>query len=260
MLLLLCWSSAAAVASDREEGRKFGPMPEPVLGESITDIDGSRAGELEVDLTGVVSRTGGANLWQGSVEIESRLTDRLGFEIEVGYSGAFTSNLPERGLDLRLLASWSLLHDFDHGLHAQVEIADRFIGGNEDGANLGEPRLPFSAGFRVGLDRGWWTLRLGLGAAAGGTSAHQIPVWVSTTAFLNFGRERWCSLGLDGETDWTRINPFTVAPTLVFDGSVLHIPGKVAIVAPYGFPAGSQEHSFGLLLRVIGEFDFGVSD
>jgi hypothetical protein len=51
-----------------------------------------------------------------------------------------------------------------------------------------------------------------------------------------------------------------VAPTLVFNGSVVHIPGKVAIVAPYGFPAGSREPWFGLVLRVIGEFDFGAGD
>ncbi len=261
VLLLLCSSPSVAAPTEREERRKFGAMPEPVLGESITDIDGSEAGEVEVDLTALVGRTGGTNLWQGSIEIESRVTDHLGLELEIAYSGAFTSNLPERSTDLRLLASWSLLHDFDRGLHAQAEIAWRFVGEIEDGANLGEPRLPFSAGFRVGLDRGWWTLRLGLGAAAGrGGSAHLIPVWASTTAFLNFGRGRWASLGLDGEADWTRTNPFTVAPTLVFNGSVVHIPGKVAIVAPYGFPAGSREPWFGLMLRVIGEFDFGARD
>ncbi len=83
-------------------------------------------------------------------------------------------------------------------------------------------------------------------------------MWASTTAFLNFGRGRWISLGLDGEADWTRTNSFTVAPTLVLNGDILHIPGKVALVAPYGFPAGTGEPWFGLLLRVIGEFDFAA--
>ena len=231
-------------------------MPEPVLGESVTDIDGIEAGEVEVDLTAVLGRTGGTNLWQTSVEIESRVIDRLGLELEMGYSGSFTSNVPDEGFDLRVLASWSLLHDFENGLHAQVEIAGRFVGETEEGVNLGEPRLPYSAGFRVGLDRGRWTLRLGVGAAAGDSSAHVIPAWVSATAFLNFGQGRWCSLGLDGEADWTRMNPFTIAPTLVVNGSVLHLPGKLAIVAPYGFPGGTQEAWLGLMVRIIGEFDF----
>jgi hypothetical protein len=256
VLLLLCSSSGVAAPTERAERRKFGAMPEPVLGESITDIDGSEAGEVEVDLTGVVGRTGGTKLWQGSVEIEGRVTDRLGLAIEIGYARAFRGNLPEGELDIRLFASWSLLHDFERGLHAQAEIGWRVVGKIEDGANLGEPRLPFSAGFRVGLDRGWWSLRLGLGTAGGGTSAHLIPAWASTTVFLNFGRGRWGSLGLDGEADWTRPNSFTVAPTLVFNGTALHLPGKVAIVTPYGFPAGSREPWFGLVLRVIGEFDF----
>src|SRR5216684_1877339 len=91
VLLLLCSSSGVAAPTERAERRKFGAMPEPVLGESITDIDGSEAGEVEVDLTGVVGRAGGAKLWQGSVEIESRVTDRLGLEIEIGYARAFTS-------------------------------------------------------------------------------------------------------------------------------------------------------------------------
>jgi hypothetical protein len=257
VLLLLCSSSTAAVPTELEERREFGPMPEPVLGESVTDIDGSQAGELEVDLTAIVGRTGGTNQWQGSVEVETRVIDQLGLEIEMGYSGAFTSNVPDKGFDLRLLASWSLLHDFEHGLHAQAEIAGRFVGDVEEGPNLGEPRLPYSAGFRLALDRGWWTLRLGLGAAVGGdASAHLIPVWASATAFLNFGQGRWGSLGLDGEADWTRTNPFTVAPTLIFNGPAFHIPGKLAIVTPYGFPAGGQESWFGLIVRIIGEFDF----
>jgi len=231
-------------------------MPEPVLGESVTDIDGTEAGEIEVDLTAVLGRTGGTSLWQTSVEIESRVIDRLGLELELGYSGSFTSNITDEGFDLRVLASWSLLHDFENGLHAQVEIAGRFVGETEEGVNLGEPRLPYSLGFRVGLDRGSWTLRLGAGAAAGDSSAHVIPAWVSATAFLNFGQGRWCSLGLDGEADWTRMNPFTLAPTFIFNGPTFHIPGKLAIVTPYGFPGGAQEAWFGLMVRIIGEFDF----
>ncbi len=231
-------------------------MPEPVLGETVTDIDGTEAGELEIDLTAVGGRSGGANQWQGSIEIESRVTDWLGLEIEVGYSRASTKRVLERETELRLVASWSILHDVERGLHGQMEVAGRLVGEADLGPNLGEPRLPASAGFRLGLDRGWWTLRLGLGASAGGASAHLIPVWASATAFLSFGAQRWGSIGLDGEADWTRTNPLTLAPTLLLHGRVLQIPARLALVVPYGLPGGGAEPWFGLLLRLIGEFDF----
>src|SRR5262249_17481587 len=105
------------------------------------------------------------HLWQGTLEVESRVTDHLGLAVELGYSWASTS---ESGPELRAAASWSVLHNFEIGLHGQVELSVRFVGQVENGPNLGDSRLPFSAAFRLGLDRQWWTLRLGVGAATGG--------------------------------------------------------------------------------------------
>ncbi len=44
-------------------------MPEPLLTESITDLDGSEAGEVEVDVNGSVLRRTrtGVRQWQSSV-------------------------------------------------------------------------------------------------------------------------------------------------------------------------------------------------
>jgi len=229
-------------------------MPEPVLSESVTDIDGSRAGELEVDLTGFGGHGGDAHLWQGTLEVETRVTDHLGLAVEFGYSWAST---PESGPGLRVAASWSLLHNFEIGLHGQVELSARFVGQVENGPNLGDSRLPFSGAFRLGLDRQWWTLRLGVGAATGGApSAHAIPAFASVTVFLNFGEGRWCSLGLDSLADWTRPNPFTVAPTLLLNGNPIHLPWKIGVVALYGPSGGGQPSWFGLVVRLIGDFDF----
>ncbi len=252
--VLLCFCGAGALADSREDPRPWGPMPESVLGESVTDIDGTRAGELEVDLT---ASGGRGSSWGASVEIEGRVLDWLGLEAELGYSRGITAGQLERELEVRLLASLSLFHDFERGLHGQVEIGGRLFGEPDPGPYLGEPRSPISSGVRLGLDRRWWTLRLGVGASFAGESAHQIPAWASATAFLNLGRDRWISLGLDGETDWSRRNPFTVAPTLLLDGSILHWSGRLAVVAPYGFATGGAESWFGLVLRLIGEFDVG---
>ncbi len=252
--VLLCFCDAGALANSREDPRRLGPMPEPVLGESVTDIDGTQAGELEVDLTALVGR---GSSWAASVAIETRVLDWLGLEAELGYSRLSTAGQLDRELELRLLACLSLFHDFERGLHGQVEIGGRLFGDPDLGPNLGEPRAPISTGVRLGLDRRWWTLRLGLGAALGSGSAHEIPAWASATAFLNLGRDRWTSLGLDGEADWSRRNPFTLAPTLLVDGRILHWPGRLAVVAPYGFATGGADAWFGLVLRLIGEFDVG---
>ena len=252
--VLLSSCCAGALESSREDPRPWGPMPEPVLGESATDIDGTRAGELEVDLTALGGR---GSSWGGSVAIETRVLDWLGVEAELGYSRGTTAGQLEHELELRLLASLSLFHDFERGLHGQVEIGGRLFGEPDPGPYLGEPRAPISSGVRLGLDRRWWTLRLGVGASFAGESAHQIPAWASATAFLNLGQDRWISLGLDGETDWSRRNPFTVAPTLLVDGRILDWPVRLAVVAPYGFATGGADAWFGLVLRLIGEFDVG---
>lgn len=254
-LLLLCSSFAGAFAQSREDPRRWGPMPEPVLGESVADIDGSYAGELEVDVTALVGRQ---SSWAGAVAIEARVLDWLGLEAEAEYSRAPAAS--EGEVELRVLGSLSFLHDFERGLHGQVEIGGRLTAEPEQGPNLGEPRAPISSGVRLGLDQRWWTLRLGLGAAFGSDSAHAVPAWASATAFLNLGRDRWASLGLDGEADWTRGNPFTLAPTLLLDARTLHWPVRLALVTPYGFAGGGAEAWFGLVVRLIGEFDIGAGD
>jgi hypothetical protein len=68
------------------------------------------------------------------------------------------------------------------------------------------------------------------------------------------------SLGLGGEADWTRRNPFTLAPTLLLDGRTLHWPLRLALVTPYSFAGGGTESWFGLVVRLIGEFDVGGRD
>src|SRR2546429_3571929 len=48
-------------------------MPEPLLTESITDLDGALAGEVEIDVSASVLRgTTGPGQWQSSVEVEWR--------------------------------------------------------------------------------------------------------------------------------------------------------------------------------------------
>ena len=66
-------------------------MPEPVLEESITDIDRDEAGELEADAIAGGTRSGdGVRRWQSSVEVEWAATRDLGVALESGASGHLT--------------------------------------------------------------------------------------------------------------------------------------------------------------------------
>src|SRR2546427_9903350 len=59
-------------------------MPEPLLTESITDLDGARAGEVEVDVNGLaLRRTSAVRQWQTSVEAEWRGLGRLGRDLRL---------------------------------------------------------------------------------------------------------------------------------------------------------------------------------
>lgn len=56
------------------------PMPEPLLGETLTDLNSDEAGELELEGTGVVLLPGEGDSpeWAGALEAEWRVTERLG--------------------------------------------------------------------------------------------------------------------------------------------------------------------------------------
>ncbi len=109
-------------------------MPEPLLGESITDLDGTEAGELEVDVTGLSRRPG--DLWTGELEVEWRALTRLGLSLEAGAahqgagSGVATS--------LRPSASFVLFHDPVRDLHLMLDASVRLLE-NDSEAEPGEP-------------------------------------------------------------------------------------------------------------------------
>ena len=72
-------------------------MPEPLIGESVTDLDGTEAGELEVDATGLVHPPDG--FWSSGVEVEWRALPRLGISLEGATSReAASANLVTAGL------------------------------------------------------------------------------------------------------------------------------------------------------------------
>src|SRR5262249_22047941 len=145
-------------------------MPEPLIGESITDLDGTEAGEVEIDATGVIQRPGG--LWSTQLEVEWRAWSRLGTSLEGTLSREESGTT---SAELRPSLAFLLLHDPAHDFHLMIDATARLFETDVATAEMGEPALPVAFSLRGGIRREWFTLRGALGASAGGHSAHVVP-------------------------------------------------------------------------------------
>src|SRR6266852_555833 len=104
-------------------------MPEPSLGESITDLDGTAAGALEVGVTGLSRRPG--DLWSGELEVEWRALTRLGLSLAAG--AAHEEAAGGVAGSLRPSASFVLLHDPARDLHLMLDATLRLLENDSEG-------------------------------------------------------------------------------------------------------------------------------
>jgi hypothetical protein len=198
------------------------PMPEPLIGESITDIDRSEAGELEIDFTVVARRTRlpTLNVATGAIELEWGVTRHLGLAFEVGVSkglGPDSASVPfEPGL--RAAAAWGLFHDFAHDIHLQLESSARVLSERNEGLIESEDSpMRASVDLRGGARQGQWTLRSGIGVGFGGHSRHAVPIRANLAVFSELRPSAPIGfVGLEVDGDWGRRNPVFLAPTMVF--------------------------------------------
>lgn len=244
VLFLMCPPSFAAAKDS---------MPEPLISETTTDIDGVSAGEVEMDLTGntlrqTTDKVGGEG---GVIELEWRASDKLGLGIESEYS-------TDKLFSFNSAASWSLLHDLPRDFHLQAEVAYKFI--DQDGnSSRGweDSSLPFTFGLKAGLRKGRWTVRAGLGGEAFGSSAHTLPARTSIAGLYSFGEG--CRVpgfvGSELIADWGRQAPFLIVPTVVLKLFRLGVPLSLGIAAPFGPAEESTPATYGFLIRLMYEFD-----
>jgi hypothetical protein len=224
-------------------------MPEPLIGESVTDIDSLDSGEVELDLTETTLRstqaeTGGMGT---SLETEWRVTKNLGLSAEIATTSDETAEFSGT-------ASWSLLHDLKHGFHLQAEIGIR--SGETNDREWEDASLPLSFGLRAGLYEGDWTLRGSLGGEALGTSAHSLPIRAGFAVFHGIGAEG--KLGFTGVElvgDWGNSAPFFLAPTLVAHVPGLTLPMYLGLALPYSPASDTAPTSWGAVIRATYEFD-----
>jgi hypothetical protein len=123
---LLSLVAPTTALADEPEGRP--PLPEPILDETTTDIDGTEAGEIEIEANALWlrSRMGGASSLQLSSELEWLVTRRFGFKVEPFFErSADAEASPVNSGGLSAGVSWKLLQDFAHDFHLQLEAVGR---------------------------------------------------------------------------------------------------------------------------------------
>ncbi len=260
--LLLFTCSLAALADVPTAGANRAPtavrtkLPEPLLSESITDLDGAEAGEIELDATGVSSfRRSTSGAWQSSVEIEWRALERLGLALELGLGGTIGS-ASSTVFAVRPAASFVIGHWPPLDFHLMAEVSANPLRDDAAENDPGEAAMPVSGGLRAGLRVERFTLRGFVGAGVGAASVHLVPLHLQGAVLYEFGAGSGLGFaGIEADSDWARRTQVTLAPNLVIRGGRLHLPIDVGLAMPWTIAARSSERSLGVLLRLMLEFD-----
>lgn len=236
----------------RAEGEIRPRMPEPILTESITDLDGTEAGEVEVDLNvGTLGALSGGDRIRGaSVEAEWRATSRLGLVLEPSYDVEGGAGAP----GLHAGVSYAVLHDLRHDLHVQVEAAARLFGSEHSDATIpGETALPLSLGVRAGIRAGHWTFRPSAGIEVGPRTA-DVPLWAGAALLHELGAGGALGFfGVEVEADGAQATPFVVAPNYVVDLALAGVPCHVGLAIPWVVGAARATPQIGTYLRLLVE-------
>ena len=262
LLLLVATREARA-----DDDPKHPPMPEPIFTETVTDLDGDEAGELEFELNASTlrARRGGAYLHQGSLEVEWLATRRLGFRFEPlasrGRDPGALGGKTEVGVSAGV--SWKLMQDFAHDFHLQLEALGRAPWDQTSIiAQPGDPELPFVLDLRSGVRTGWLTVRSGVGVGAGGSSAHA-PVRASLAFLTNFEPSgRFGFWGIEMDADAARDDPFVLALNIVPDLTPTGLPFRVGLALPWNIVGiSAAEPGLGIFVRLYyvsgREIEFG---
>ncbi len=230
------------------------PLPEPILAETTTDIDGTEPGEIEIEANALWlrSRTGGAVSLELSSELEWLVTRRFGVKVEPFFDRSTDGEASVEGsAGVSAGLSWKLLQDFAHDFHLQLEALGRIPADVSSEVDPGESPLPFSLSLQSGVQRGAWTLRDSFGVSAGGVGAH-VPIRGSMAILTGFeSTGRFGFWGVEVEADGARTNPVVVALDLVPDLVPAGLPFALGFVLPYSVAADARVPSYGFFVRLF---------
>lgn len=243
-------------------------VPEPLVGESITDIDAAQAGEVEVDLDAAIltrtrnSRTGS---WSSSIEAEWRANEKLGLAAELQLGSNFgdqpgaDKQREEKLWGLRVAASWAVWNDFRRELHLQAEVSAALFydDASAEEVELGAPALPYVARLHGAWRAGRFNLRLVAGAGWGPV-VHHLPVYASAALLWEagrlVGRYRRAFFGVELGFDGGRRSPLVVIPEVAVHTAAFSVETRIGLAAPLLVGLGG-ELSPGALLRITVELD-----
>ncbi len=226
-------------------------VPEPILTESITDIDTLHGGELELTANGSVMRTlcCGGGAFQTSLEAEWRATALVGLVVEPSVSVPLVPGVPAE-FGVRTGVAVALWRDFVHDFYLQGEAVARL--GPDNLSNLpdpGEASLPYDVDVRGAFRRGRWTVRGNLGAE---TDAANFGVRAGAAFMLALDRDSKASfVAVEASMDSFRANFMTLALNL----SVEAEPLRFQLATPWTPALGQTPASIGIVLRVLVELD-----
>lgn len=244
---------SAVDARARAAAGQASKMPEPLVAETITDIDGVEAGELELDLNGGVQppRSAGPGALRGSLELEWRATPALGLGLEVGLQGPLGTAGSARVVSVNGGVSAALLHDPAHDFHLMAEATARMLERDGLPSDPGEPALPVAVGLKAGVRRGRATLRAGAGLGIGSGSARSLPLRASLAALFQPCAGSGGFLGVEADADWGRAAPYAFTPEAVFDTRPLGLPALVGVGVPVRAGPLGADPRWGVLLRIM---------
>jgi len=246
-------------ASGSASGARAGEttLAEPIVEENITDVDATKTGTLEIDVTGAslaAREPHEHGSWSSELEGEWRPIDRLGLGASLALNGETAGITPSdvAALSPRAAASYVFVRDLERRVFFQWEGAARF--GEEDGPgrlrNPLEPALPYTLGIRWATRAGPVTLRSGFMGEAGGQFVHA-PVRQSYAALLECVDSPFrVYLAAELIEDWGRTAPVVLVPEVLVLTRLFGTAVRAGIGVPATLGAGDESQA-GIAFRIV---------
>jgi hypothetical protein len=255
LALVVYFSARSASAAPPNDGDLRPPMPEPIFSETVTDLDGTEAGEIEFEANGSVfrARRGGAYALDASVEAEWLATRRLGFRIEPTVSRDVSTVDSGTAVGASGGVSWKLVRDPAHDFHVQAEVVARLPWDESAIVQPGDPALPLAFDLRAGYRVAGITFRASGGYGGFGDAEH-VPVRASIAALTTFeptGRFGFWGVELDG--DGARTAPVVAAINIVPSVGPAGLPFRVGLALPWAVGERDDRPSLGIFVRIFYE-------
>jgi hypothetical protein len=235
-------------------------MPEPIFSETVTDLDGADAGELEVEGNGSMfrSRVGGGYAFDTSLQVEWLATRHLGLRLEPTFAASRDSGTLTKSVDVGVSGgiSWKLLQAFKEDFHLQAEVLGRLPWDESPIVEPGDPALPLAVDLRAGARTGPLTLRwgLGYGIAGGGAEAAHFPIRVSAAVLTPFESSgRFGFFGVELDVDGARTAPPVAALNFVPNLEPAGIPFSLGFALPWAIGERDDRPSLGIFVRLFYE-------